>query len=470
MIYIYPYGNFGKSIEKCLKAFNLQYNIIDDSNNKISLNNTNIDNKKDIILICIAENPNKIIDKLNLKGNFNHIDGVLYCLDILKTEFKFDKPNHNYEDILAELFGITNCLDQNSTSRSEFIKFFNQYGNFINNYYKNKFKDIQIWGGVDVSFSNMKHLYKIPSILEQNGLNLIYIFQTKYYKEDPNKKFIIILNYYLWHFLEFLPNILSSANMKVSNNTKLYFIEHAYCTPRVLPIISNNPKQELNGYLLKNKNNINLIGNKQDYEICEKIYNSIIIKAGYPSLDKNLENYSNDCKKEWVMIAFVDDAIDENSAFNLAKVLLENEYKVIARVHPAFKENIKKLYSISNLNFIFDESGSPIESFKNSFTVITNHSSIAHTYPLTTLRKAILFMPSSSLDKEIYGKTFFDKNLHLKATNFDEVLLNLKELEAKKDDLYEQEKIRSYRNNEVYNLGHSSEFIANFILEKLKEK
>ncbi|EAI4322755.1 hypothetical protein A0Y14_08075, partial [Campylobacter fetus] len=89
---------------------------------------------------------------------------------------------------------------------------------------------------------------------------------------------------------------------------------------------------------------------------------------------------------------------------------------------------------------------------------------------LTTLRKAILFMPSSSLDKEIYGKTFFDKNLHLKATNFDEVLLNLKELEAKKDDLYEQEKIRSYRNNEVYNLGHSSEFIANFILEKLKEK
>ncbi|WP_162166954.1 hypothetical protein, partial [Campylobacter fetus] len=181
MIYIYPYGNFGKSIEKCLKAFNLQYDIIDDSNNKISLNNTNIDNKKDIILICIAENPNKIIDKLNLKGNFNHIDGVLYCLDILKTEFKFDKPNHNYEDILAELFGITNCLDQNSTSRSEFIKFFNQYGNFINNYYKNKFKDIQIWGGVDVSFSNMKHLYKIPSILEQNGLNLIYIFQTKYY-------------------------------------------------------------------------------------------------------------------------------------------------------------------------------------------------------------------------------------------------------------------------------------------------
>ncbi len=103
------------------------------------------------------------------------------------------------------------------------------------------------------------------------------------------------------------------------------------------------------------------------------------------------------------MIAFVDDAIDENSAFNLAKVLLENGYKVIARVHPAFKENMKKLYSISNLNFIFDGSSSPIESFKNSFTVITNHSSLAHTYPLTTLRKAILFMPNSILDKEIYG-------------------------------------------------------------------
>ncbi|WKW28766.1 hypothetical protein IXZ18_08950 [Campylobacter fetus subsp. venerealis bv. intermedius] len=41
-------------------------------------------------------------------------------------------------------------------------------------------------------------------------------------------------------------------------------------------------------------------------------------------------------------------------------------------------------------------------------------------------------MPNSILDKEIYGKTFFDENLHLKATNFDEILLNLKELEAKK--------------------------------------
>ncbi|EGK8179680.1 TPA: hypothetical protein RPW14_001734 [Campylobacter fetus subsp. venerealis] len=33
-----------------------------------------------------------------------------------------------------------------------------------------------------------------------------------------------------------------------------------------------------------------------------------------------------------------------------------------------------------------------------------------------------------------------------------------------------EKSLEIYRDKSVYNLGHSSEFIANFILEKLKEK
>ncbi|EKR7995087.1 hypothetical protein P9H67_001544, partial [Campylobacter fetus] len=58
---------------------------------------------------------------------------------------------------------------------------------------------------------------------------------------------------------------------------------------------------------------------------------------------------------------------------------------------------------------------------------------------------------------------------HLKATNFDEIILYLENMKNDKNYLQEKEKIKDYRQNEVYNLGNSSEFIAEFILNHSKE-
>ena len=104
-----------------------------------------------------------------------------------------------------------------------------------------------------------------------------------------------------------------------------------------------------------------------------------------------------------------------------------------------------------------------------SFTYITNFSSTAHTYPLTTLRKSILYMPKDYFDRKILGQSFFDENLHEKASNFDELLAVVKKLHALKDDKASQEKIAKYRAEQVFNLGHSSEFIADFILKHMKK-
>lgn len=150
----------------------------------------------------------------------------------------------------------------------------------------------------------------------------------------------------------------------------------------------------------------------------------------------------------------------------LAELL--KEYRVIFRPHP---ESAKSLWmkEIADFfryhpRFIYDTSSrlSP-EFMSEAFTLITNQSSIGHTFPLATCKKAIVYIPNKSFIQNLgeVAKGAVNPTLQYLAHSIDEVLIAVKKIELA--GAANQQEIEHYRATEVFNLGHSSEFIVDFI-------
>ncbi|ABK82546.1 hypothetical protein Q4Y15_001533 [Campylobacter fetus] len=470
MIYIYPYGGFGKSVAEILTIFDIKHNFIDDNVKHHKLSDFKLDTN-DEILISISDgytNLKSKVDNLNIKNQ----NGVLYCANLI-SQFK----NTSANEIMKKNCKVINAIDAFYNKFSlHYKEIWNkiisdtkrELGKRLNGFYKQHMPK-NIWGGVYlISFAQNKHLYKIPYLLENKLINKNIVYIYPYKEKFEGRNIEIAVPYRLFEFIDFLPNVLTLfAGIKANKNSIYFCVEHIYAAPFVFGMYSDEAfykkyykEQNLNYIFSSCKKNF-MVENalKADYEV---------IQAGYPSLDKNLDEYSdNEILKEWILVAPRIDDFLTPARNDLISKLLDLGYKVIYRPHP--NEEYDSLPKPNNKNFILDINENIIKSFNISFTIITNHSSLAHTYPLTTLRKAILFMPEENFTKGINNKTFFDENLHLKATNFDEIILYLENMKNDKNYLQEKEKIKDYRQNEVYNLGNSSEFIAEFILNHSKE-
>ncbi|HDX8137916.1 TPA: hypothetical protein RQJ19_001748, partial [Campylobacter fetus] len=90
MIYIYPYGGFGKSVAEILTIFDIKHNFIDDNVKHHKLSDFKLDTN-DEILISISDgytNLKSKVDNLNIKNQ----NGVLYCANLI-SQFKNTSAN-----------------------------------------------------------------------------------------------------------------------------------------------------------------------------------------------------------------------------------------------------------------------------------------------------------------------------------------------------------------------------------------
>lgn len=205
-----------------------------------------------------------------------------------------------------------------------------------------------------------------------------------------------------------------------------------------------------------------------------------LVPLGYPSLDLNLKNHKDLKAQKSILIAlYSTKSVD--SIVPALRDLLKNGYKVIFRPKPGQEEldcnqNILKEFSTNEL-FKFDTNTRKTSHAKIDDELISeicccvsDYSSLAFTLPLTNLRPCILYYPEHVFGKN-FGKHRINKvdyslansDLHIVAKNSNDIIKAIKNLNL--DEF--KTKIKSYRDNEVYNLRSSSEAIANFISEKL---
>ena len=167
--------------------------------------------------------------------------------------------------------------------------------------------------------------------------------------------------------------------------------------------------------------------------------------------------------------------------YELLQELRESHYnqstragqKIILHPHPSFRndstyDRICQEFHLYNW-FIYDTSERlSAEILHSCSCLIGDTSSLVYTFPFCTLKPAILLMPKDSLQNDYHGIRFYNPTIHIHAENVAACLQAISTI-ANEDKYERAQKIKKYRENEVFHLGCSSAFIATFIVQKMWE-
>lgn len=376
---------------------------------------------------------------------------------------------------------------------SKFIEDFRQEIENLNVYYRKKFKIQKNTVGVPVS--NNKHMGDIVSCLESNReINVFYFCYSQEILDSlpqPLRDKTVVFREHctymgtLMHVFKYY--MTTSIPMQSPNwSSKKIYVPHAYIDP-IAALIQR--KRPLDDFWFKRRVGINgyrVVSSQSNYKIYkdefEKLgYEGELVCGGYPSLDVSIDKYkklSLDGKVDNNILIAVN-TLDNVKMMEKFLMQIQNSLyllsgvKIIFRPYPGhighdvvnkFREKFLK-YDW----FVYDDSSQlSAENMRNSCVLIGDYSSLVWTFPLTTLKPAILvFKDKKNLENSYNGVRFFNPLLHFAASNPDEIFNCIKK--ARHNTKERAQKILEYRQNEVFNLGKSGEFIANFIIEKLKE-
>lgn len=161
------------------------------------------------------------------------------------------------------------------------------------------------------------------------------------------------------------------------------------------------------------------------------------------------------------------------SVFVAISKLLQNGWKIIFRPHPAwidsecesFKDQISQWqkegdFSVDKSRIYFRE------YFLSCVGILTDGSSMGSSFPLVSGKVAIRFLKSKQhIKHEIYGIKWVNPFYNIAVFSNDELLNALMFLNNKEVQNKFAQNIKNFRNEQIYNLGKSAEFIADFMLK-----
>jgi len=243
----------------------------------------------------------------------------------------------------------------------------------------------------------------------------------------------------------------------------IYICHDIYDSPMVKKVIEKKlflSLAKLHYIFLSSSNVVNYFTNKfvEFGHNLKKI--PLLVDTGYLKLDnviKELKKIKN--VKSHILVAPTFSGILKNYNMSdklhiiIESILLKGE-KVIFRPHPldlTNKGNINKVEKIlnrfkKNVNFLYDNSSSYIDSYSKAKLLITDFSGTAYTFAYSTLRPVIFFSKNEVIFKKNKVSSLFyfkDRNtVGLISKNINELLSSIKKINQKK----------TYNKNKIFNL------------------
>lgn len=454
--YVYPKNWDGEDIAFNLSQFDTEntYHFIDDKEEEISLKNQADKIKQDkqsLVLIASKNRYFDLVNHLESYGISNYVDGLKFCASKLKSH----------------------CLEK-ITKR-------NPQGLCV--------------GLLVTQLPHSEHVKPIIETLRAKNIPLVFITTTRasfmnYMQAYPNEC-TILARCDLTEQIDFLT---------VAHATTHYCKFHSNVISILNPQGLLDPVQ--NYFYLSREQVDSLIGSRVnfDYVFCHtkemlEFYQSKLdflahrlkfIPVGYPSLDSYLKDSYQNKETNTILLAFTISVIDKQTnkdeagisfeiLCELVQSLLDKKYKIVLRPHPEktkavfMDEIVKKFENTSGGGGIFVVDKSPRMSKKlmeEAFVIIGHGSSVVQTFPLTTCKPAILFIPNKDFftHNDLDSKIVANQKTHILTHSVQEVLEVCDSI--KQNPKTYQKEIENYRAEHIYHLGYSGEFIANFI-EKL---
>lgn len=273
-------------------------------------------------------------------------------------------------------------------------------------------------------------------------------------------------------------NILHHANIKPYSREK-YFIGF----------------KEAHYHLVATKTQLRLIKSILEERVNELEHTVCLVPAGYPKLDKVLYDLEqNMVEKDSICYAPTllmhnkefQDGLSLNNGVNIIETLLNNfpQYNIIFRPHPHIKlynyktaglnyidEIIEKFRE--NKRFIYDESDYYIDTFLRTQILITDFSSIMQTFAFTTLCPFVSLSNEKFINHyhDVFGEEDIRNHCGVVVNDFGDFISTVKETIKEKDKF--RAKIAQYRDEEVFNIGKSVQYITdnfNYIMDSKYNK
>lgn len=384
--------------------------------------------------------------------------------------------------------------------------------NALNEFYKMKFKDQKAIGILLGGFErNKKHLGSICQILEDRGFKLVYILpeSSLWYEEikadliSQEKEFVLgdvefVEALCFFAFLLELANIQKPhplvRSLKLVTSCELF--SNLIVSPQDGVEVQNLSFYESSYVNCHTKRQYKRLLQMQSFRGANPNPAPKIVCGGYPSLEIDLARLSQERSKNTNLIESDlysigldlqtprDSVICPSSHFNfkhpkefekIVKNLLKCGFRVVFKSCPATpqtanEENIFAEKFKNFPNFVFYTAPRlNADEINRAIAIIECYSSMAWSFPLCSLRPAILLYPrKSSINAEILRDDFFyEDRLHIRL--FKEQWINLpkilKKLQSEESQKFWAEKIIDFRKNELFNFGRASEAIADFICE-----
>ncbi len=340
-------------------------------------------------------------------------------------------------------------------------------------------------------FSSGKHLGEIGKKLESMGQKVVYVVNDEQSLQKLPENAIccpLQLGYMGILLRVFRLYVTCQMPLTAPNwGQKVIYVSHAYIDPIAALAQRNRPlddfwfskKMGINGYrMVPSMSNYLIFKDK----FAEHGYQNELVCAGYPSLDSYIAAYhhtANIGEGAGILIA-----INEHSNVRIIYDVLQElrkkyhqsiaiTQKIIFRPHPSFHKTslYNKIYHEFHVYdwFVYDTSARlSAETMHACGCLIGDFSSLVYTFPLCTLKPAILLISKESLQNTYNGVGFYNPILHFYATNVAECLQSIETI-AQEDKQQRAQNIKEFREKEVFHLGDSSTFIAAFIAQKLQE-
>ena len=342
------------------------------------------------------------------------------------------------------------------------------------------------------TFFYKDHFVDLMNELKKNGeKKIIFITNDEknyIYFQDKFKSFLIKNNLVLKVFFQILEcKFLICTLTDIGNN----FVKSKKCEKYIyfFHALSSTHKNYTAGAF----NNYDLIlttGKYQKKEIraVEEEFNlkkKEIINTGYFYLDNlRLKIKKNEFISRQILFApswnYNKNNLFDDYSFEIIKVLLDNNFKVILRPHPEHYKRSKKTISKikknfeQNINFSFDKFPSNLHSMEKSQILITDNSGIVFEY-LFLLKRPVIFLEykdkihNTNLNKikiEIIDNVFKEKFGNLLNISEIEKLNQLCENLIIKKNFTDNE-VEDFENKMISNIGNSYKFATKVLLDQL---
>ena len=339
----------------------------------------------------------------------------------------------------------------------------------------------------------------IHELTENMNLNICYVTSVK---DDPIHKNLNskIKSFYIGDGTvrtKFFLNLKAKILIMDMPDLETYHIKRSKIHP-VHYIYIFHSIFSIHSYLRKgavdNYDTIFCVGphHKNEIQETEKIYNlkpKNLISFGFPRLDNLLnekQNYPKNFNVDHNLIlltpSYGKNNLLETCGFELIKILLESNFKVLLRPHFKILKDSKKLISKildefgNNPNFSLENGVIPSKLFHSSICMISDWSGISFEYAFTFERPVIFI----DVPKKILNPNFNDISLEPIEISYRDKLgfvVSPNELKLIPDLIYKSknnrlstiESIQEIRSKTIFNLGKSAIIGAKYIQKLTKE-